>query len=237
MPCGLCLAVLGGVAADQGVRAGLHHGGQCLRRTGAGALSRPPRDAPDGGGLPRADPDHPVARRPRDHRRCGAPRRGRRALRARGRGRRQPSRRAPDRPSRPDPVRHGRHQHRHLADRGRRRPDRLGPASRRPARGVAGARHREHRRGRRLDRPGRRGRRAARRSRERRRGARARLLWPGRHGGDRDRRECGARPARPGRLSRRARAGSIGAQPKPRSTGSPRRSASSAWPRPRAFTA
>ena len=79
-------------------------------------------DAPERGRLPRADPDHPVARRPRDHRRCRAPRRGRRALRARGRGRRQPSRRAPDRPPRPDPVRHGRHQHRHLAGRGRRRP-------------------------------------------------------------------------------------------------------------------
>ena len=44
---GLCLALLDGVSADQGVRAGLHHGGQRLRRPGAGALSRPPRDAPD----------------------------------------------------------------------------------------------------------------------------------------------------------------------------------------------
>ena len=207
---GLRLPVLRGVAADQGVRAGLHHGGQRLRRSSAGALPRPARGAPRRGRLPRAGPDHPVARRRRNHRGLRAPRGWRCALGPRGRGRRQPSRRAPDRPARPDPVRHGRHQHRHIAGRGRRRPDRRRSAPRRPTRRAPGTRHRQHRRRRRLDRAGRRGRRAARRSRERRRRARARLLRPGRHRSDRDRRQSGARAARPGWLSRWARAARSG---------------------------
>ena len=40
---GARLALLRGAAADQGVRAGLHHGRQRLCRPGAGALSRPAR--------------------------------------------------------------------------------------------------------------------------------------------------------------------------------------------------
>ena len=81
------------------------------------------------------------------------------------------------------------------------------------------------------------GRRAARRTRERRRGARAGLLRPGRHGRHRDRRQSGARPARPRRLSRRARPARSAGRRSGRSTGSPRPSASSGWPRPRAFIA
>ena len=125
--------------------------------------------------------DHPVPRRGGDARGRRAPRRRRRALRPRRRGRRQPPCRAPGRPPRPDPLRHGGHQHRHLAGGGRRGPDRLRPPARRPAGRAAGARHRQHRGRRRLDRAGRCRRRAARRAGERRRRAWARLLWPGRH--------------------------------------------------------
>ena len=41
----LCLAVVRGAAADQGIRAGLDDGRQRLCRAGCGALSRPPRKA------------------------------------------------------------------------------------------------------------------------------------------------------------------------------------------------
>ncbi len=114
------------------------------------------------------------------------------------RGRRQPPRRAADRPAGPDPVRHGRHQHRHLAG-GRAAQaqiasDRrlagqrvalqaldivsLGAGGGSIARVDAGAR-------------------AARRPGERRRRARARLLRPRRPRGHGDRRQPRARAARP----------------------------------------
>ena len=86
---GARLALLRGAAADQGVRAGLHHRGQRLCRPGAGGLSRPPGDAPSRGGLCRPDPDHAVARRRRDDRRQRAPRRGCGALGPGGRRRRR----------------------------------------------------------------------------------------------------------------------------------------------------
>ena len=89
-----------GPAADQGVRAGLHDGRQRLRRPGAGALSDPARGAAGGSGLRRAGPDHPVAWRGRDDRRCGAARGRRGAVGPGRRGRRQPPCGAPDRRSR-----------------------------------------------------------------------------------------------------------------------------------------
>ena len=96
----LRLAVRRGAAPDQGVRAGLHDGRERLCRAGARALPRPARGAPPGRGVRRADPDRPIPRRPRDDRRFGPARGGRGAVRPRGRRRRQPPWRAPDRAAR-----------------------------------------------------------------------------------------------------------------------------------------
>ena len=96
---GARLAVLRGAAADQGVRAGLHHGRERLCRPGARRLSRPAGDAPARGGLCRPDPDHAVARRRRDDRRQRAPGRGCGALGPGGRRRRRSPRERPARPA------------------------------------------------------------------------------------------------------------------------------------------
>ena len=85
----LCLAVLGGTAADQGVRAGLDDGRQRLCRPGAVALSGAARNPARRGRLSRPDPDHPVAWRRRADRRGRAARGRRRAVGAGRRRRRQ----------------------------------------------------------------------------------------------------------------------------------------------------
>ena len=93
----LCLAVLGGAAADQGVRAGLDDGRQRLCRPGLVALSGAARAAARGSRLRRPDPDHPVAWRRRADRRVRAPRRRCRAVGTGRRRRRQRLCRAPAR--------------------------------------------------------------------------------------------------------------------------------------------
>ena len=99
-------------------------------------------------------------------RRVGAARRGRGAVGPGGRRRGQPARRAAARRRQPDPVRHGRHQHRHLPC--SRTASRTSPADK--AVGgqqgrAAQPRHPQPRRGRRLDRARRRGRHPACRAR------------------------------------------------------------------------
>ena len=80
-------------------------------------LEAPPRR----GGLPRAALHHAVPRRRGAGRGGSAARGGRGALRPRGRRRRRARRIAAALGrAQPHPLRHGRHQHRHLADRGRR---------------------------------------------------------------------------------------------------------------------
>ena len=233
MPGVYVCALLGGAAADQGVRSRLHDRRQRLRRAGAGALPDPARDAAARGGAARAGADHPVARRRRDHCRGRAAGSGRRALRPGRRRRRQPVRGAAAGSRQPHSLRHGRHLDRHLAGGRRRGGDRVGPPHRRPTRGAAEPGHRQHRRRRRLDRARRPQRRAARRTRERRRAAGPGLLRPRRRRGDGDGRQPRPRLPRSRQLSRRPMRASIAAPPRTLSIASPASSASTAWPRPR----
>ena len=170
----LRLALLGGAPADQGIREGLDYRRQRLCRTGLVALFDAARAQARGSRLRRPDVDHPVAWRRRADCRGRAPRGRSGAVRPGRRHRRQRACRAVARGRQSDPVRHGRHQHRHLAD--RRRPSRhlvTRPPCRRPRDRAEQPRHRQHRRGRRLDRPGRRRRHPACRPAERRRRSRA----------------------------------------------------------------
>ena len=231
----LRLAVVRGAAADQGVRAGLDDDRQRLCRAGPVALSGAAGGAAARSRLSWPDPDHPVAWRGGADRGGRAARRRRRAVRAGGRGRRQRLRRAPARRRQSDPVRHGRHQHRHQLDRRRRarRCDRTGgsagqrialncldiarsaPAAARspgsmPAASCMSAR------------------RAPARCRARPATARAAPR-------DRDRRQSGAGLSRPGELSRRRRRLDRAAAER-QSTASPPASGSTGWPRREAST-
>ena len=200
------------------------------------ALSGAARAAAGGSRLPRPDLDHPVAWRGRADRRVRAARGRGRAVRAGRRRRRQRLCRAPAGGGQSDPVRHGRDQHRHLAD--RRRPADPGhrPPGRRPCDRAEQPRHRQHRRRRRLDRPGRCRRHPACRPAERRRGPGPRLLRRRRHAPRRSPTPiwCSAISIR--RAFSAAGAVSTARPPKPRSTISPPRSGSTGWPRRAAST-
>ena len=105
----------------------------------------------------------------------------------------------------PDPLRHGRHEHGHLADRGRPAQLAADRGGGRAPRGAAEPRHREPRRRRRLHRLGRSGRHPAGRPAERGRRPRAGVLRPRRHRGHRHRRQPRAGLSRPRQLPRRRR--------------------------------
>ena len=152
----------------------------------------------------------------------GAPCRRRRAVRPGRRRRRQPLRHAVAGQRQPDPVRHGRHQHRHLPDRRWRAGAGQRPRHRRPSSRAEQPRHRQPRRRRRIDRPRRCRRHPACRSAERRRGAGSRVLRPRRQRGDGDRCQSGTRLSRSRAFPRRQRASSMPRRRRRRWTGWPR---------------